>query len=123
MPASSACALMLRIAIDDMTPIKPPMTKSHIVKENPLGITQLRQNPPPEGWFAVPATFIDTDWLLGAAWLLGSVAVKLTTNVRPAWLWVGVNEKAPVDGLKDMLGAKPVAVTFTVSAGMSGFFA
>jgi hypothetical protein len=81
MPASSACALMLSIAIDAITPIKPPMTKSHIVRENPRGITQLRQNPPPEGWFAVPATCIATDWLVGAAWLLGSVAVKLTMNV------------------------------------------
>lgn len=34
-----------------------------------------------------------------------------------------MKEKAPVDGLNDMLGAKPVAARFTVSAGMSGFLA
>jgi hypothetical protein len=114
---------MLSAAIDAITPIKPPMTKSHIVRENPRGITQLRQNPPPEGWFAVPATCIATDWLVGAAWLLGSVAVKLTMNVWPAWLWVGVKENAPVAGLKDMLGAKPVAVTFSIAVGTIGFLA
>jgi len=75
---------MLRIAIDDMTPIKPPMTKSHIVRESPRGITQLRQNPPPEGALVLPWTCIGTDSVFVNAGLLLSVAVKFTTKVRPA---------------------------------------
>jgi len=77
---------MFRRAIDDITPIKPPIMNNHIVKENPLGRIQLRQNPPPEGGLEVFATCIATDLLLDAAELLGSVAVKLTMNVWPAWL-------------------------------------
>src|SRR3989442_13064713 len=84
-PASSACALMFRTTIDDITPINPPMMNSHIVAENPLGRMQLRQNPP-EGEFELFATCIATDLLPDAAGLLGSVAVKFTTNVCPAWL-------------------------------------
>ena len=76
---------MFRRAIDDITPIKPPMMNSHIVRENPLGRMQLRQNPP-AGEPELFATCIATDWLLDAAGLVLSVAVKLTTNVCPAWL-------------------------------------
>ncbi len=38
-----------------------------------------------------------------------SVAVKLTRNVPPAWLEVGVKEKAPLVALKAIFGASPVA--------------
>jgi hypothetical protein len=75
---------MFRRAIDDITPIKPPMMNSHIVRENPFGRMQLRQNPP-EGAFELFATCIVTDLLLDADGLVLSVAVKFTTNVWPAW--------------------------------------
>jgi hypothetical protein len=99
------------------------MMKSHMVMENPFGRMQLRQNPPPEGWLELLATCISTDLLPDADGLLGSVAVKFTMNVCPTWLLLGVKEKAPVAGLKVMLGANPVAVTFTISVGKSGFLA
>jgi hypothetical protein len=76
---------MFRRAIDDITPIKPPMMNNHIVRENPLGRMQLRQNPP-EGELAAFATCMVTDLLPDAAGLAESVAVKLTTNDWPAWL-------------------------------------
>lgn len=105
-----------------MTPIKPPTMNSHIVKENPLGIMQSRQNPP-EGELAVFATCMVTDLLPDAAGFAESVAVKLTIKVWPAWLGDGVNEKTPVAGSYAMLGANPCAVTFNASEGASGFFA
>ncbi len=43
-----------------------------------------------------------------------SVAVKLTMNVAPAWLELGVKEKAPLAASKTMLGANPVAESMTV---------
>ena len=43
-----------------------------------------------------------------------SVAVKLTMNVPPAWLELGMKEKAPLTGSKAMLGASPVAESMTV---------
>jgi len=76
---------MFRRAIDDITPIKPPMMNSHIVRENPLGSMQLRQNPP-AGAPELFATCIATDLLPDADGLVLSVAVKFTTNVWPAWL-------------------------------------
>jgi hypothetical protein len=113
---------MFRTTIDDITPIRPPMMKSHIVRENPFGRMQLRQNPP-EGELELFATCIATDLLPDAAGLPGSVAVKFTINVWPAWLWLGVKEKVPDAGSKAMLGANPVALTFTTSVGASGFLA
>jgi hypothetical protein len=75
---------MFRRAIDDITPIKPPMMNNHIMTENPLGRMQLRQNPP-EGELEAFATCMVTDLLPEAAGLAESVAVKLTMNVWPAW--------------------------------------
>jgi hypothetical protein len=103
---------MLRRAIDDITPINPPMMKSHMVIENPFGRMQLRQNPP-AGGLELFATCIATDLLLGAAELLGSVAVKFTINVCPAWLCVGVKEKVPDTGSKAMFAVNPVAARAT----------
>jgi hypothetical protein len=60
------------------------MMSSHIHTENPFEKRQFRQNPP-GGWLELFATCIATDWLLDADLLLGSVAVKLTTNVWPSW--------------------------------------
>jgi hypothetical protein len=113
---------MFRRAIEDITPIRPPMMNNHIVRVNPLGSMQLRQNPP-EGALELFATCIVTDLLLDAAGLVLSVAVKFTTKVWPAWLWDGVKEKAPDAGSKAMLGASPTAVTFTTAVGTSGFLA
>lgn len=72
---------MFRRAIDDITPIKPPMTNSHIVVENPLGSMQSRQNPPPAGAAELFATCMVTDLLPDAAGLAESVALKLTIYV------------------------------------------
>ena len=76
---------MFRRAIDEITPIKPPITNSHIVMENPFGRMQLRQNPP-GGAAELFATCMVTDLLPDAAGLAESVAVKLTMKVWPAWL-------------------------------------
>ncbi len=71
----------------------------------------------------LPRTWIGTDWVLFHEGSLPSVAVKLTMYVWPAWLWAGVNEKAPVAGSKAMLEASPVAESVTVPPVPVGSFA
>jgi hypothetical protein len=57
---------------------------SHAVVVMPPGSKQVRQNPPPEGWAALPWTWIGTDSVLVQLGSLLSVAVKFTMKVRPA---------------------------------------
>lgn len=71
---------MFKTVIDDITPIRPPTMNSHIVRENPFGSMQSRQNPPEEEPAAF-ATCMVTDLLPDAAGLAESVAVKLTIKV------------------------------------------
>ena len=52
-----------------------------------------------------------------------SVAVKLTTNLPPAWFEVGLKEKAPLAASKAMLEASPVAESMTVPPLPVGSFA
>ena len=46
-------ALLTKRAIDDTTPISPPIASSHAFAVMTLGRKQVRHNPPPEGWLAV----------------------------------------------------------------------
>src|SRR2546426_4486075 len=64
-----------------------------------------------------------TDCVLAHDGSLLSVAVKLIMNVCPAWLRLGVNEKAPVDESNAMLDASPVADNMTVLPVPLGSFA
>ena len=54
-----------------------------------------------------------TDCVLAREGSLLSVAVKLTVNIPPAWLELGVNEKTPLAGSKAMFGASPLAESMT----------
>ena len=105
---------MCTSAIADIMPTSEPIASSHTLVVIPRGIRQVRQSPPLDGCAELLSTCTGTDCVLAHDGSLLSVAVKLTMNVAPAWLELGVKEKAPLAGSKTMLGASPVAESMTV---------
>src|SRR3989449_6712764 len=100
-------------AIADIMPTNEPIASSQTLVVIPLGIRQVRQSPPLDGCAELLSTCTGTDCVLAHDGSLLSVAVKLTMNVAPAWLELGVKEKAPLAASKTMLGASPAAATMT----------
>src|SRR2546427_11946318 len=91
-------------------PTNEPIASSHTIVVIPRGIRQVRQSPPLDGCAELLSTCTGTDCVLAHDGSLLSVAVKLTMNVAPAWLELGVKEKATLAASKTVLGASPAAV-------------